>query len=72
MKIKTDADNFLRDQQSSALLNTDVNAFTIYRQQRESQSAVSGVQCDVDNLKRDVADIKDMLLILIKQNSKEN
>lgn len=72
MKIKTDADNFLRDKQSSALLNIDVNAFRIYRQQRESQTATASVRQDVDDLKKDVADIKDMLLILIKQNSKEN
>jgi hypothetical protein len=72
MKIKTDSENFMRDQRNSALLNTDVNAFKLYRQQRESQTAVSTVQEQVDGLKQDVSDIKEMLKILIKQNSKEN
>ena len=72
MVIKTEKEDFLRDHINSALINTNVSAYKQYVQQRESQKKVVGIEQEVDTLKRDVSDIKEMLMILIKQTNKEN
>lgn len=70
--IKTEKENFLRDTTNHALINTNVSAYKQYVQQRESQKKVMDIESEVTSLKKDVTDIKEMLMILIKQNSKEN
>jgi hypothetical protein len=70
--IKTEKEDFLRDNTNNALINTNVTAYQQYRNQRESQKKVMNIEGEVDSLKKDVTDIKEMLMILIKQNSKEN
>lgn len=70
--IKTDKEDFLRDTANHALINTNVSAYKQYVQQRESQKKVMNIEGEVNSLKKDVTDIKEMLMILIKQNSKEN
>lgn len=70
--VKTEKEDFLRDQSNHALINTNVNAYKQYVQQRESQKKVMDIESEVNSLKKDVTDIKEMLMILIKQNSKEN
>ena len=69
---KTEKEDFLRDTTNHALINTNVSAYKQYVQQRESQKKVMDIESEVTSLKRDVTDIKEMLMILIKQNSKEN
>ena len=69
---KTEKEDFLRDTTNQALINTNVNAYKQYVQQRESQKKVIDIEGEVTSLKKDVTDIKEMLMILIKQNSKEN
>jgi len=70
--IKTDKENYLRDETNHALINTNVNAYKQYLEQRESQKKVMDIEGEVTSLKKDVTDIKEMLMILIKQNNKEN
>lgn len=70
--IKTEKEDLLRDTTNHALINTNVSAYKQYIQQRESQKKVMDIESEVTSLKKDVTDIKDMLMILIKQNSKEN
>lgn len=70
--IKTDKENYLRDETNHALINTNVNAYKQYLEQRESQKKVMDIEKEVTSLKKDVTDIKEMLMILIKQNNKEN
>lgn len=69
---KTENSDFLRDTSNHALINTNTNAYKQYIMQRESQKKVMNVESEVNSLKKDVSDIKEMLKILIKQNSKEN
>jgi hypothetical protein len=69
--IKTEKDDFLRDQTNHALINTNVSAYKQYVQSRQSQKKVVDIENEVSNLKKDVSDIKEMLMILIKQNNKE-
>jgi len=62
----------LRDDNNHALINTNVSAYKQYINQRESQNKVRSLESEVDSLKDDISDIKQMLSILIKQNNKEN
>ena len=70
--MKTEKDGYLRDDSNHALINTNVSAYKQYVSQRESQNKVSSLESEVDSLKSDITDIKEMLSILIKQNNKEN
>jgi len=70
--VKTDKDDFSRDAQNHALINTNVNAYKQYLHNRESQKKVVSIESEVDSLKKDVQDIKQMLMLLIKQNNQEN
>lgn len=70
--IKTEKEDFCRDVSNHAVINTNVNAYKQYLHSRESQKKVVSIESEVDSLKRDVQDIKEMLKILIKQNIKEN
>lgn len=69
MKIKTDSDDFFRDNSSNALINNNVNAYRLYKQQRDSHSKSKELQDEIDNLKQDISEIKFLLNILI--NKKE-
>jgi len=69
---KTEKGDFLRDTTNHALINTNVNAYKQYIAQRDSQKKVMSVESEVESLKKDVTDIKEMLMILIKQTNKEN
>lgn len=70
--IKTENPDYVRDNTSHALINTNAIAYKQYVQSRQSQKKVVDIENEVYNLKKDVSDIKDMLMILIKQNNKEN
>jgi hypothetical protein len=72
MMRKTESEGFLRDDNNHALINTNVNAYKQYINQRESQNKVRSLESEVDSLKDDISDIKRMLSILIKQNNKGN
>jgi hypothetical protein len=69
--IKTEKDQFLRDDSNHALLNTDINAYKQYIQTRRSQKKVMDVEKEVSSLKKEIGDVKSMLMVLINQNNKE-
>jgi hypothetical protein len=71
MLIKTNEDGYVRDPESGALINNSAASYRMYKQQRESQTTVATLTKEVDSLKNDISDIKSMLSVLIKQNSKE-
>lgn len=66
MKIK-DHENLVRDEASNAVLNTDLSSLQAYRERRAK--SLQMVQ-DVENLKSDVSEIKNLLLQLIEKNDK--
>ena len=70
--IKTENPDYIRDDSNHALINTNVNAYKNYVQQRQAQKKVIDIEDEVGNLKRDVGEIKEMLMILLKQTNKEN
>jgi predicted nuclease with TOPRIM domain len=66
MKIK-DHENLVRDEASNAVLNADLSSLQAYRERRAK--SLQMVQ-DVENLKSDVSEIKNLLLQLIEKNDK--
>jgi hypothetical protein len=70
--IKTEKEDFHRNCENHALINTNVSAYARYVENRKSLKKVSNVEGEITSLKRDVQDIKELLGVLIKQISKEN
>lgn len=50
---------YVRDKESNALINTNINAFKLYKQQRESRLTV-------EELKNEVEELKEMVRQLLK------
>lgn len=69
MIIKTENPNFSRDQNNQALLNTNAEAYNLYKMQRSQLTNASSLQRQVDALKSDMTDIKDMLKVLIQREN---
>lgn len=65
--IKTDADGFVRDPNSTAIINTNREGMSQYKQQRAERLARAQLSDEVDGLKRDVQDIKNMLQEICKR-----
>lgn len=67
MHIKTDLEGFVRDTASNAVINTNVERMNLYKQQREERMKVQQVIQDVETLKHDISEIKDLLIALTKR-----
>lgn len=72
MMIKTEDSSFVRDPSSNALINSNVDAYKLYIQQRRQQKDRSDLQGQIDNLKNDLGDIKQMLSVLIQRENNGN
>lgn len=62
MTLRTD---LKRDNDSNALLNVDNASLAAYRAARDRDNQINKYIKDVDNLKQDVTEIKDMLKALL-------
>lgn len=69
MKHKTEIEGFVRDSYNQALLNTNVDAYTRYKEKRKSQQDHESLRVEVKSLKDDVDSIKKMLEILIQRET---
>jgi hypothetical protein len=69
MLLKTNLDDFYRDTQSNAVINTNVEKIKQYKQQRESLIKMQNLVSDVDTLKQDMSEIKSMLQLLVRDNN---
>ena len=67
MFVKTDLEGFVRDTASNAVINTNVERMNLYKQQREERIKMQEVVRDVEALKHDIGEIKDMLIALTKR-----
>lgn len=59
--VKTEHGNILRDTESTALLNNDVVAFQTFKEQRAKAMQVDTVSQEVDTLKAELMEIKELL-----------
>lgn len=65
--VKTDAENFIRDRRTAAVLNTDRDSLLIYKKERERILRADSIVEDVNSLKKEFSEIKDLLLQLVNK-----
>jgi hypothetical protein len=61
MLIKTNDASFMRDEDNTALINTNKTAYDLYKQQRSTIVSNQALKAEVDMLKQDLNDIKQLL-----------
>jgi hypothetical protein len=67
MIIPTTDANFGRDPSSHAVINTNVTAYMLYKQQRESVRTIDSMGQEMDQLKGELSEIKQLLQQLINK-----
>ena len=66
-KIIKEDTNLIRDEENNAVLNTNVSGLEAYKKQRDKQRKVDNMVNDVDKLKTDLKDIKNLLEQLLNK-----
>lgn len=69
MKHRTEVEGFMRDSSNQALLNTNVDAYSRYKEKRKAQQDHDSLRVEVESLKNDMGSIKKMLEILIQRET---
>lgn len=67
MIVKTTYANFVRDTNNHSIINTNKEAYELYRHQRINTASVDHLQNDVDHLKQEINSIKEMLTQLLNR-----
>ena len=62
MHIKTEVQGIFRDSTNKALLNKDDNSLVAYKRMKKKNADIDNVKEDVEMLKKDVSDIKALLI----------
>lgn len=65
-RIATENKGIVRDTNSHALINTDRHALAMYRAKREKDKNAKDIVKDVQNLKADMIEIKQLLYSLTR------
>jgi len=65
--VKTDAENFIRDRKNAAVLNTDLDSLATYKKERERILRADSIVEDVNSLKKEFSEIKDLLIQLVNK-----
>lgn len=65
--VKTDAEYFIRDTKNAAVLNTDQDSLLAYKKERERILRADSIVEDVNSLKKEFSEIKDLLLQLVNK-----
>ena len=61
IRYVTDEPKFARDASNMALINTDKNAFAVYKSKRSDAGKTQKLHDDVEQLKSDISEIKNLL-----------
>ena len=69
MIVKTEDNDFNRDDSNFALINSNVEAYRLYRRQRVQHNEHANLQRQINDLKDDMTDIKSMLKVLIQREN---
>ena len=67
--VKTDQEDFAKDLDSKAILNTNVEAYTAYKKQRDRLLRADALVTEVETLKSDMSEIKSMLEQLLNRTT---
>lgn len=62
MHIKTEVEGIFRDSTNKALLNKDESSLVAYKRMKKKNADIDNVKEDVETLKKDVSDIKALLI----------
>jgi hypothetical protein len=65
--VKTDAENFIRDRKNAAVLNTDLDSLAAYKKERDRILRADSIVEDVNSLKKEFSEIKDLLIQLVNK-----
>ena len=68
--IKTDAEGFVKDPSSGAILSVDNNKLTAYKKQKQFINNSIKNNERIERVERDLSDIKQMLQLLLRENNK--
>lgn len=66
--VKTDDDSFIRDISTTAVLNNNTEALSAYKKERERRMKLENVAEEVESLKSDLSQIKDLLNLLVSRS----
>ncbi len=64
--LKTEVEYLDRDVKSRALLNNNINEYLLFKSKRARDKMIDDVIKDVESLKEDISDIKNMLRSVLK------
>lgn len=60
--VKTNAEGYVKDMSSGAVLNTDRAAFRAFKARKQQMSRVESLEEDVNSIKEDLNEIRSLLL----------
>jgi len=63
--VKIDNKSMLRDMKSKALINTDIDQLKAYRDKKQTMKTMHEAIEEINNTKKEVAEIKDMLKMIL-------
>lgn len=63
--VKTDHEDFYKDQNSQAVINTNLEAYTAYKKQRDRLLRADKVFDEVESLKTELSEIKQLLSAIL-------
>jgi len=66
IKVK-DRSDLVRDKESQAILNTDLDGLNKYKQERDNRLKFAKIANEYEQLKNDVNEIKQMLKVLLER-----
>jgi hypothetical protein len=69
MLTRTSDPNFFRDESNSALINTNVSAYRLYKQRRDGDKTIASLNDDVNHLKSEVTELKKLIKELLEKNN---
>jgi hypothetical protein len=69
--FKTDDPNFLRDERSHALINTNVGAFKLYKQQRSTVQTQMTQEQKIASLENELSEMRALLKELINRENND-
>lgn len=69
---KNEAGDFVRDEVNNALINTNINAFNNYKQQRAYINKLQEQEATISDLKSEMDQMKQLLQKIIRENNGQN
>jgi hypothetical protein len=69
MLVKTQVPDFSRDETTGALVNTNANAYRLYKQQRQNQQTVESLNGELTSVKSELNELKALIKTLLEEKN---